>query len=81
MMTAQVQTIAVASWSPLGLLRRLVDHIEDVNAAHDACRLHRGVSDRDLRDAGLSREQALGVANHQPDLPFFMQPGFGGRRG
>jgi uncharacterized protein YjiS (DUF1127 family) len=79
-MTAQVQTFVVASWSPLGLFRRLFDRIEDVNAAHEACRRHRDLSDRDLRDAGLSREEALGVSNHQPDLPFFMQPGFGAHR-
>jgi hypothetical protein len=80
MMTAQVQTLVVASWSPFGLFRRLFDRIEDVNAAHEACLLHREVSDRDIRDAGMSREEVLGVANHQPDLPFFMQPGFGGHR-
>jgi uncharacterized protein YjiS (DUF1127 family) len=79
-MTAQIQTLIVASWSPSGHFRRLFDRIEDVIAAHDARRLHQGVSDRDLRDAGLSREEALGVSNHQPDLPFFMQPGFGADR-
>jgi hypothetical protein len=51
-----------------------------VNDAHEACRLHREVSDRDLHDAGLAREEALGISNHQPDLPFFMQPDFGPHR-
>jgi uncharacterized protein YjiS (DUF1127 family) len=80
MMTAQVQTFVVASWSPSGFFRRLFARIADVNDAHEACRLHREVSDRDLQDAGLSREEALGISNHQPDLPFFMQPGFGAHR-
>ena len=79
-MNAQVQTFFVASWSPSGLFRRLFVSIGNVNAAHEACRLHRVVSDRDLHDAGLSREEALGVSNHQPDLPFFMQPGFRAHR-
>ena len=79
-MTAQVQTVFVASWSPAGLFRRLFTSIGNVEAAHEACRAHRDVSDRDIQDAGLSREEALGVSNHQPDLPFFMQPGFGAHR-
>ena len=28
-------------------------------------------------DTGLSPEDATGIASHQPDLPFFMQSGFG----
>ncbi len=79
-MTAQVQTVFVASWSQTRLFRRLFTSIGNVNAAHEACLLHRDVSDRDLQDAGLSREEALGVSNHQPDLPYFMQPGFGAHR-
>lgn len=30
-----------------------------------------------LRDTGLSSEDAAGIASYQPDLPFFMQDGFG----
>ena len=30
-----------------------------------------------LRDTGLCPEDAIGIARHQPDLPFFMQDGFG----
>ena len=30
-----------------------------------------------LRDTGLCPEDAIGIASHQPDLPFFMQNGFG----
>ena len=32
-----------------------------------------------LSDTGLSPDDATGIASHQPDLPFFMQDGFGGR--
>ena len=32
-----------------------------------------------LSDTGLSPEDATGIASHQPDLPFFMQNGFGRR--
>ena len=30
-----------------------------------------------LRDIGLCPEDATGIASHQPDLPYFMQNGFG----
>ena len=30
-----------------------------------------------MSDTGLSPEDATGIASHQPDLPFFMQSGFG----
>ena len=30
-----------------------------------------------LSDTGLSPEDATGIASYQPDLPFFMQDGFG----
>lgn len=30
-----------------------------------------------LSDTGLSPEDATGIASNQPDLPFFMQDGFG----
>jgi hypothetical protein len=32
-----------------------------------------------MSDTGLSPEDATGIASHQPDLPFFMQSGFGRR--
>ena len=32
-----------------------------------------------LSDTGLSPDDATGIASHQPDLPFFMQDGFGRR--
>lgn len=35
------------------------------------------LSAADCRDIGLSAEDATGVASYRPDLPFFMQPGFG----
>ena len=30
-----------------------------------------------MSDTGLSPEDATGIASYQPDLPFFMQSGFG----
>ena len=30
-----------------------------------------------MSDTGLSPEDATGIVRHQPDLPFFMQSGFG----
>lgn len=32
-----------------------------------------------LQDTGLPPEGATGITDHQPDLPFFMQSGFGRR--
>jgi hypothetical protein len=51
--------------------------MKSVCAAHDAHRQHEEVSDRDLGDVGLSRDDALGIPSYQPELPFFMQRGFG----
>ena len=31
------------------------------------------------RDISLSSEEATGLSSHQPDLPFYMQTGFGRR--
>jgi uncharacterized protein YjiS (DUF1127 family) len=61
-------------------LRSLLAGMKKVSAAHDARRRFMELSDLDVRDAGLSREDAAGVASHQPDVPFFMQPGFGAHR-
>lgn len=48
-----------------------------VAAAHARrCALD-GVTPADVRDIGLAREDATGVPTIQPDLPFFMQSGFG----
>lgn len=69
-------TIALSSWSARRLLRRLRSGIGDVNAAHAARCRHAQLTDRDLRDIGLSRDDVLGTPRYQPHLPFFMQHGF-----
>ena len=66
------------SWFPRWLqpVRALVAR---VNKAHaNRCELASLPQDL-LSDTGLSPEDATGIASHQPDLPFFMQDGFGRR--
>ncbi|HMO09343.1 MAG TPA: hypothetical protein PKD10_17110 [Paracoccaceae bacterium] len=75
-MTADVQNSAVPSWTFPGLFRRLRARIGGVNAAHAALRQHLAVTDRDIRDVGLLRDEVVGLPSHQPDLPFFMQRHF-----
>ena len=58
-------------------LRSLRASVARVNKAH-AMRFELASLPQDvLRDTGLSPEDATGIASHQPDLPFFMQSGFG----
>ena len=48
-----------------------------VAAAHARrCTLD-SLTQADVRDMGLAREDATGIPTIQPDLPFFMQSGFG----
>jgi hypothetical protein len=37
------------------------------------------LSDEDVCDTGLSREDMLAESSHEPALPFFYQSGFGRR--
>ncbi|MES2542608.1 MAG: hypothetical protein V4720_12840 [Pseudomonadota bacterium] len=48
-------------------------------AAHARRRILEDLPPDLLRDTGLTPEQATGIKRHQPDLPFFMQAGFGDR--
>jgi hypothetical protein len=77
-MTAHVLKLEA---TPLDLprrLRRLLGvGLTKVSAAHEARRRYQELADREVRDAGLSRDVVLGLPKYQPDLPFFMQPGFG----
>ena len=58
-------------------LRVLLASVARVNKGH-AIRFELASLPQDvLRDTGLSPEDATGIASHQPDLPFFMQSGFG----
>ena len=58
-------------------LRPLQASVVRVNKAHARrCELTSLPQDV-LSDTGLSPEDATGIASYQPDLPFFMQDGFG----
>ncbi len=79
-MTAQVQTVAATFWSLSGLFGRIRANTDALNAAHNARRQHLAVTDVDLKDVGLSRDEVVGSPCHQPDLPFFMQHDFQSHR-
>jgi uncharacterized protein YjiS (DUF1127 family) len=79
-MTAQDPVPSVRFASIRGLFRRLRAGIARLDAAHEARRRHLAVSDRDLMDVGLSRDDVVGVSSHQPLLPFFLQHGFTSHR-
>jgi uncharacterized protein YjiS (DUF1127 family) len=64
----------IARW-----LRVLLTSVARVDKAHSQrCELASLPQDV-LRDTGLPPEDAASIAGHQPDLPFFMQSGFGQR--
>ena len=75
-MTVQVQTIAATFWSFSGLLRSIRANTDSSNAAHNARRQHLAITDGDLKDVGLLREEVVGSPCYQRDLPFFMQHDF-----
>jgi uncharacterized protein YjiS (DUF1127 family) len=79
-MTVQIETFRPTRWSLTGLFRHLRAKSDDLNAAHEARRAHMAVTDRDLKDVGLSRDEVVGVTSHQPELPFFMQYDFQAHR-
>jgi hypothetical protein len=79
-MTAQIETFPTTSWPRPGPFHRLRAHFGAVNAAHEAGRRHLAVTDRDFKDAGMSRDEVVGIPSYQPDLPFFMQHGFQAHR-
>ena len=64
----------IARW--LRVLRASVARVDKAHAQR--CELVSLPQDV-LRDTGLSPEDATGIVSHQPDLPFFMQDGFGRR--
>lgn len=58
-------------------LRALRASVAGVDKAHARrCELA-SLPQNMMCDTGLSPEDATGIASHQPDLPFFMQNGFG----
>ena len=62
----------LARW--LRILRASVGRVDKAHARR--CELASLPQDV-LRDTGLPPEDATGIASYQPDLPFFMQNGFG----
>lgn len=58
-------------------LRPLRASVARVDKAHANCCELASLPQDVTSDTGLSPEDATGIASHQPDLPFFMQNGFG----
>ena len=79
-MTAQVHSIFSTFRSLPGIFRRLFAHIGAVNDAYDARRRHLAVTERDLKDVAMSRDDVLGTPGYNPELPFFMQHDFEAHR-
>ena len=72
------QSALMRSWFSRWL-RALRASVAGVDKAHARrCELA-SLPQNVLSDTGLSPEDASGIARHQPDLPFFMQNGFGER--
>ena len=62
----------IAQW-----LRVLLASVARVDKAHARrCELA-SLPQNVLSDTGMSPEDTTGISSHQPDLPFFMQSGFG----
>ncbi len=82
-------TTATPRWSDTAKLRapgwlsHLKAHLSRAHAATEQAHTQRCLYDHHpdaaFHDAGLSREDALGLDSHQTALPFFLQSGFGKR--
>lgn len=81
----QMESARAPDHGILGLVRNLIvrgfksglSGVRKVNRAHSQQLELANVPEHVLRDIGLSREEVAGVSAFQPDLPFFMQSGFG----
>ncbi len=64
-------------------LFRLIAHLWSIPStteqAYSQRRDYDHQPDATFRDAGQSRDDATGLGSHQPELPFFLQSGFGKR--
>lgn len=72
----------IASRAVFGISRlraRLKDTLSKTAQACTQKRVHDHHPDATFHDAGLSRDDALGIGSYHPELPFFMQSGFGRR--
>ncbi len=63
-----------------GMLERLSRFLARVEAAMTGQRRLAELRPETLSDTGLSAEDLTGLPTHDPDLPFFMQSGFGNHR-
>lgn len=59
------------------IIARLYDTHANTERAINLRRIHDHHPDAAFQDAGLSRCDATDIGNHHPDLPFFLQSGFG----
>ena len=60
-----------------GFMQRLRRHFARVEAAMARQSRLSAVRPEAERDTGLSAEELTGAPSHDPDLPFFLQAGFG----
>ena len=83
----QTELFRTSSGSPFGLASRhalvwlvaLREGLQRAGSAHARRAALDAMPSELLRDTGLTPEAATGNPRHQPDLPFFMQSGFGRR--
>jgi hypothetical protein len=62
-----------------GFRSSLRRHLDGVETAHAQRRALEAIPAEAEQDTGLSRSDLTGIPEWQPDLPFFMQSGFGKR--
>lgn len=68
--------VPFTTWIP-AVLRGTRAFLHKVEVAH-ASRCNRAsFSEEEFQDTGIDPSDATGIASWQPDLPFFMQSGFG----
>jgi hypothetical protein len=75
--TAQASLTQISPRVGPGFLQRLRRHLArvEVAMAGQACRA--ALRPDMLSDSGLSPDDLTGAPSHDPDLPFFLQAGFG----
>ena len=69
---------AFTTWISAGL-KAARSALHKAEAAHVSRRKLASYSEADHQDTGIDPSDATGVGSWQPDLPFFMQNGFGRR--
>ncbi|MFN5998980.1 MAG: hypothetical protein ACK47C_15735 [Paracoccaceae bacterium] len=77
--TIAPHAVRVSGAPRLGLWTRLRRHIAELDNAHGRQANLMCLSDADVSDSGLSREDLMTESSYEPALPFFFQSGFGRR--